>query len=339
MIEPIFDEVDENKTIGCEVDGTVVIFPPVPTGDEFDDVLDLCSQSFERHPRLKNKIHHFFIPNNETGKHSEWLSAEVAVWITKGDLRSHMQVNEAVTRYADHWDRLVRLGVVNKWIIDLGTIRAFRYFFNVSGSKPLPTKTEVVAEEVAWKKRQEEEYQKIVAKQRSDKKILESFELEQARDARIKNLTQKIAAKLWSYDRIDVGADNPPPEYEDRSQKRRMFRKSNAGLIGLMVDSQLSNEEIEDGMIQNFIDDLQAAGRNEVRPLEDSELRKFFTENEFKQFLASGEYGRLMDDYNQSSMMLAMNGLFVVTFTPSAPLTKTEMDALVAAAEKVVVTS
>jgi hypothetical protein len=318
MITPIFDEVDESKVVGSLVDGEVVLFPPVPEGDSYDDLWDLCCATFEKHPRLRGRIDAWFCPNTETGRHTDWLGNEVSVWIREGNLRSHTQVNEAATEYANHWDRLARFGVIGRWVIDLGTIKSFRWFFAVSGSKPLPSKDEYLAEQKEWELREAERIRQASNARRAEQAEMETYEKSMARDKHILDLVQSIAEKLWTFEGLELGGDELPPEYVERSRKRSTFRKFNRALITQMVDSGMTDEEIKEWITMDYIDDLVAIGKSEVPPLQEGETRRFFTRGELHQFMRD-EWDAVLDGGNETSLMLGMDELFVVTIRPTSP--------------------
>lgn len=322
---------DEGTFTGEMVDGVFTPVAPVPSGDAFDDMWDLCCATFEKHPRLRSRLDSWFLPNSETGRHTTWLGDEVVVWIRQGNLRSYTQVNEAVTAYANHWDRLVRLGVLNKWVIDLATVKSFRWFFAVAGAKPLPSKDEYIAEQKEWEAREAERQRQAANASRANKAEMEVYEKELARDERITNLLQALAAKLWSMEDIDLDAEPLPPEYEDRRRKRSVFCKCSRDVITEMVDAGLSDSEIVEKTIMDYVDTLVEMGRSGVPPLKEGETRRFFTKSEFHKFLVS-EWDTVLSEGNETSLMLGMDGLFVVTIRPQGP--EAEQAALAAAQSK-----
>jgi hypothetical protein len=249
-------------------------------------------------------------------------------WILRGTLRHRDELTSALNDWLKNtkFRERMRDPFYLDWKFDKRAMQEVAASFGLSS--PL-TRKEVAEETAAFLKAYEERRQKI---READRKVLAEFEIELAKNERVKNLLKRIAAKLYSFDGLDLGTDPLPPEYEQRSRKRRTFRQSSEGKIRLLVDKGKSDAEILGEMVMDVIETLKSIGRSEIRPLEEGETRRFFTESEFKKFYLSHEWDEMLDE-GESSIMLGMDGLFVVTLRPMPLMTEAEVSALVKSRE------
>jgi hypothetical protein len=314
---------DTGILTGEMVDGKFIPVSPAPEGEAFDDLKDECLKAIGLSPRLKGKTD--FNPSVDRASgaiitHSWRLSDEVSRWIKEGDLRSHTQVNKAITTFADHWERLVRLGVVPTWKLELGNLTYLGWFFGVKGAKPLPTKQEFLDEQARWAAREAERIRQSESARRKDKAEMDEWEAKQAKMARIKALVIKISNKLYSFDRIDIVADPLPREYHILDRKRRTFIHGFEKINGYSANELIVEELVERGMIDNEIvedrimdtlNHLKEVGQSQIPPLAEGETRRFFTYDELFHFIKGGEWEALLDTHD-TVLMLGTDGLWVL---------------------------
>jgi len=261
MINAIFDELDETKIIGSEFEGTVTLFLPVPEGDSFDDLLLDSCRAILYNPRLRQSVNGWRRLSSDLfkseGVPSELLLETVARWIQSGNLRDVSQVNEALANYLAWATRMTELGIFSRglngspeWQFDRLALHQLGWFFGIAGSRPLPTKSEYLAEQAAAKQRWEEQERENAKKSREMRKLVDEYELERAKEARITNLIQKIAARVFPFPaEIDFNADEMLPEhrqlYDEVRKNRREFRAINYKSVSRKVDEGLTDEDVE----------------------------------------------------------------------------------------------
>ena len=302
--------------VSVMVDGKVTMISPVPEDDAFDDlILDSCRAIFTR-PELKGRISGELTPTPGSAAQSCWLVSEIARWIREGDLRSHTQINEAVTAFTDWATRLNELGVeeFKNWQLDLGMLLRLRWFFGIYGTEPLPSKAQILAS----RKQREEETSEQVRQRNQELREMQEYEKELDRKYHIDDLLDRIVNKLYSLVRWageDYDESHPAPsEYHAQVDKREAFIRFNKDRIALLVDSGKSDDAITEEVIVEMIDDLKALGKSEIPPLEPGQQRRYFNEFEFAKFLRKG-FAELHKT-NKTVLMLGMDGLFVVTIIP-----------------------
>lgn len=243
---PIYDTDNPTRLVGYTVDGQIVQLSPIPTDDAYDDLWDESCQAFERHPQAAKRTDGCLRPNPDRQTHSSWLGDEVAVWIQQGDLRDPQQVNAAIAEYADHFDRLVRLGAIQSWSFSLYAVKLLRWFFGVAGSQPLPTKQQVLAAQAESERRQVEYQRSEAIRKREDK----ALEAEVDTKIRIKKLIQSLAEKYHPCPDCDFTGDNTPPEFHEWQADMDGFKSAFRAVIDQLVRE--NNDKTDDELIALF---------------------------------------------------------------------------------------
>lgn len=320
------------KLTGQTVNGKFVPLPPAPGGDAFDDLWNECCKAVGLSSRLKGRTEFAPTVDKTSGQivqHSWKLGEEVARWIREGNLRSHVQVNEAITTFADHWDRFVRLGVIPSWKLEWGNLTYLRGFFGLADGKPLPSKQEFLDEKAAWEANESERLRQVNIARREENKIRAEYEAELEKRDRVERLTKQVAAKLYSFDKIDLSEEPLPPEYRDLSQRRKLFRVVATDEIKSRIEQGKTDDEIQEEMIMQLLEALTEVGESEIPPLETGQTRRFFTYDELMKFIKGGEWERVLD-VSDTVLMKGLDGLFVMDTAPKAidqPAGTQELDA------------
>jgi len=296
------------KPISQATSGT----PPVPTGDDLDDLVLDCARAFTTFPRLQHILDGSLKISD--GKYPAALLEELTLWIEKGNLRDKGQVNDALAQYSNYLERLIAFGVIDpkKWKLAWWNVSKLRCYFAVPGTKPLPTKSEILAEQ----KRTDEEYQRRSHEsQAAHARGMREIE----RKMRIDDLVKMLAKMFWSYDGLDLGADEIPPRYKTNSWQRQTFRKFQREAVEQLVDAGKTDAEITEEMTEAFMilqptqSGKVAWGSTVPAPLKDGETRHFVEPQDFAR-----EFMRIYQENIGHEVMtcMCMDGRFAITVGP-----------------------
>jgi hypothetical protein len=207
---------------------------PAPTGDELDDLVLDAATTFVTFPRLQGHVHYSLRVSD--GRYPEDLLKELTLWIEQGDLRSPQQVNGALSRFCDYQERLVALGVEDtKWELSTFNVKKLRWYFHTPDAKPLPSKSEIIAEREKSTRDYEQRQRKAAKDTREMDRIVEQ-------ETRISDLLTTIAKKLWSLDDIDLEVSTPRLRF-NRNQ-RKAFQRFQKQAIRQLVEAGKNDAEI-----------------------------------------------------------------------------------------------
>ncbi len=283
---------------------------PAPTGDDLDDLLLDCARAFTTFPRLQHLLDGSLKPSD--GKYPAALLEELTLWIEKGNLRDKQQVNDALAQYSNYLEKLIAFGVIDprKWKLAWWNVSKLRWYFAVPGTKPLPTKNEILAEQ----KRTDEEYQR---RSHESQAAHASGMREIERKMRIDDLVKMLAKMFWSYDGIDLGADEVPPRLKTNSWNRQTFRKFQREVVEQLVDAGKTDAEITEEMTQMSMllqttKSGAAWGSSVPEPLKQGETRHFVEPENF-----TTEFMRIYQENvgHEVTTCMCMDGRFAITVT------------------------
>jgi hypothetical protein len=124
---------------------------------------------------------------------------------------------------------------------------------------------------------------------------LKSLRVGQRPDDRKNRLLSRIAIHGYSMEHLDFSGEKLPEEYYTIRRQRLLFKEMSEGLIDLLIQEKKTDEQI--------VEEIMSISRGNFRctllpDLKYGETRRVVTNDEFRQFIRSAEYDRLLDEHD-----------------------------------------
>ncbi len=148
------------------------------------------------------------------GRYNDMLLDRIRLWVERGNLRTHQQVNEAMSQFAEYVGNLIAFGVYEKdWRLDPWALSRLDWYFRVPDSTRPPTRREIEAnhlrlqQEQAERTRQDRADSARIAREMEDAKALFEASLEGKHERQVEDVLNTLV---------------PPPDIEAMPEEKRL---------------------------------------------------------------------------------------------------------------------